>query len=1056
MFHSVRSFIEKNLSETELDKRINSIKVKIKDGLSIEKQSPKQSRHRAFALTFNDVVVAPPPLPNIAPNKDFFTQSTTEYATQPFSFYHEDFEETFPAPKTNVEETDLPIVPEPQDGMHPFEFDQMEMQVRRNQTPARDIKPHFLMGKENPMRTFAQTPVAERVLSYQDLQSPTANLSTVTYVCITDQHLTTKTKKLMWRKVFNLLGNPICRDDYQLRLSAKLPVLETISQKQLPIDDRIKAITLYGRSDMRARIDMIRWSLYLDNLPEIRNLRPVQAGWNPSLIHHLVLQNCQLKTFYVGNLPNLAHLDLTSNLIVDITNTGMERCNHLRYINLRGNLISRLESLNVFEMIPALRILILENNRIEGYRQRLIYITRNLRGVNRAPGLVAIDEAPISREERIKAIETHDNGGVTAAAQIRWKLLLIERYGHMQLQTIPDYLAKAKSVTFPRCHLSVCEVSVFGGVQVLDLSNNELTQLNGLHVLRNLRILYLQDNPDLDTNSVLQQLTTNENIESFSFFVTLPTHSRSVNSREYRARVLQTIVPKNRSLMLIDSTTISFNERVDAYINAGFQRDVVEKYRFFLALTVNCTMHFNRGIHPDQVEIGNQYDPYQITGLRRLRDWNLLSEACNFSSFPNVTEIDLTNNKIVDISTIGLQNLSQLRRLSVINNAITTPLAAIAQLLDSLTSLEIFAIRGNPCMQGPQDRLGLIGYMGSMKQLESTLKVIDTEITIYDKVEGWKLVGGSLMDAELFKLSYIVSMKSINLFEENLVNLELSDCALEYLDVTPFVNLKALLLPNNKFSSMRNIKSIESLTDLYALDLRHNEFKSAEDICGTVLCLSNLAVLGVFGNPFTANKNNYRVKFLVHIPPVYQHHRYPLLMLDTTEIGPEEIAEAALSSLTRSDNSDRREMLFNVSLLRRSMLVSFELLVELDLQNCSLTHLSLHKLPNLVILNISDNLISDTNLKESGIPSCRELRALDLRNNKIKDILTICKVVDILTLETIFIEENTCFDKDTDKERVRFFKKLTNSNVLTTLKFLNGTAVMPQDTLNFAKTKSRK
>ncbi|GAM21569.1 hypothetical protein SAMD00019534_047440 [Acytostelium subglobosum LB1] len=1111
MLSNFKSFIEKNISDKDLEKKVNSIKVKIKDSLI---HSPKQPRKRSFQLSFSDPVILPPPLPAISANEELFYQPRTEYAINPFSFYHnkdDEDDEPVPVPDLNVLETELPVIPEPQEGLHPLGFDGMTFGSRREQHQVVDVTPRFMSGKSHPMRTYNQTPPQERVISLQELNT-SVNVTLLSYVCIADFPMTTKTKKVLWKRlsmcplletlilknigigcigkkgtrfpnlrfcdvsqnrissfrsirkvikyspnleVFNLLGNPVCRDDYQLHLVAKLLVLETINQKQMTIDERIRGITLYGTSSEKSVIETTRWRLHLDDLAEVRAMRPVHTGWLPQNIRHLVLQNSMLRYFYVGNMPNLNHLDLSSNMLTDISKAGLEKCNHLFYTNFRGNLLAKPDTINVYELTPSMRFVILDGNRLEGYRLRLIYITRDLKGTNRMCGLVQIDDVAVTKEERIKAIEAFEPANPAAAASYRWRMTLIERFGHKQLQTIPDYLTKVKGIQFARLNLSACDISMFISVQVMDLSGNHLSSLNGLQNLKFVRILHLHDNPELDTSIVLQQLTHTDTLESFTFYVNnTPTVQRSQTSMEYRALILQLLVPKNRNLLLVDNAPITFYERVDAYGRAGFPREVVEKYRFFLALTVNCTRAQNRGIHPDQVEIGKQYDPTLITVMRRLRGWNMVTEAINFSFFPLLTELDLEQNRIVDIAPIGLNNLPHLKRLSLVNNCITSPLPVVGQLLEHLTNLEIFAIRGNPIMQTQQDRLMLIGHVPSMRQIDSTLKVIDTEVTINDKIEGWKLVTNELKEPEEFKLLYITGIKSINLFDDSLVNLELCGCSLEYLDVTPYSSLKTLILPNNKFKSFNNLPGITKL-EIFALDLRYNEFASVDDVKAGVLQMPYLQVLGMMGNPFK-NTSSYRVKFLFHLLPLYTQHRYPLTILDSSEITCEELLEASTYHLANTDSASRREGLFNICLLRRSSNHDYSTLVELDLHGCNLSVLFLGRLPNLVVLNLADNLISDTNYKESGIIALQNLRALDLRNNKLKELTNICRVIDVLSLESVFIEENPCYDKDSEKDRIRFFKKLTNTRHMTTLKYLNGIEATPADHIGFGKTKSRK
>ncbi|KAN0022088.1 hypothetical protein ACTFIU_004252 [Dictyostelium citrinum] len=1002
-----------------------------------------------------------------------------------------------------------------------------------------DCKPHFLrIQNENPIKNYAMTPTNQRILTKGELMQ-CLQPTNITYICITDQSFTNKErraflkklaqfssvetlilkgcgiksfangsrfpvlrfvdlsqnsiknssgiKKLIkyspWLEFLNLSGNGIsaCTElEWKQRcnrLLSTLTQLENINAKPIPIEDRIGAISLYGPTHRKQQLEKIRWELHLDSLPDVRALRPIHPGWQPQGILQIQFNNCQLRHFYIGAMVNLNSLDLSRNLLTDISVSGIEKCTYLQYCNLSNNQITRTDvTCQMFEFTPSIRCVVLSGNAAlskDLYKKELIYRTRNGCGTNRSLGIQQIDNDMITIDEKVSIIHEYElksNGNNQANAtkvssELRWKLLIIERFGHKQLQSIPNFFDNIRHIAFPKSNIQMVDVFCFKNIEIIDFSGNDLFQFNGLRALYSLRVLLLQDNPRLDTKSITDQLDQLESLESINLSVngdqSHQRYPKNPQNPQYRALVLGVVIPKNRSFILLDNSVISSLERVEAYRTAGYSNDLVERYRFFLALTINCTLPFGRQLYPDQVEIGKQYDPTQVTILRRLREWQLTSEFINFSYFTNVQEIDLTNNRLTDISNIGLQQLNHLSKLCLINNQINNPLPMIAQLLDSMKSLEIIAIRGNPCMRNPNDRLSLIGYMSTMKSVtQPTLKVIDTEITIYDKVEGWKLIGGPLKDAEILKLNYVVKFKSIDLFDHNLSNLELCDCALEYLDITPFVNLRTLLLANNKFKLLSNIVGLGSsanggscqLQQLFALDLRNNQLDSISDMKALLLSLPQLSVIGLSGNGFTKSSTNqaynYRSKFLALITPLSQSHLYPLSMLDSNEITPDEINECQPVV-----GVDKKESLFNICLLRRSTSPDFFNLTELDLSGCNLTFCNFGLLQNLIILSLSDNNISDSNLKDSSISSLNNLKALDLRNNRLKDLSTLCKIIDLLNIETLFVEENSCFEKDTPKDRIKFFKKLTNSRVLSTMKYLNGSEVTSNDTIKFNKKK---
>ncbi|KYR02955.1 hypothetical protein DLAC_00438 [Tieghemostelium lacteum] len=1066
-----------------------------------------KERERKYILTFTQLSplgICPPPLPLIQVNPNLFKRILTEYADVPFSFYFEEIQEPFPVIQLQIQEQ-LPLLTEgePSDGLHHYDFNIQEYnRKRQDHSVVQDIRPHFLRGFQEPIQTFSLTPAHLKALTLTDLYSSAMSLSHLSYVCIQNVQLKGKTKKQLFRtlvqtpmletlilkslnigsiqkahlpklrfcdlsnnkirslhsmrklinsspnmEVLDLTGNPLAMKEeeiYIYRLLGKLPQLEILNKKTVTIENRLKSLS----GHKRAILEQIRWELHLDQLAEIRQLRPIETGWRPQNIQQINLPNQQLGFFYVGNMPNLRSLDLSGNLLTDISSAGLEKCDHLLFVNFRNNqLISTADHtpLSVIALMPSLQCIKLDGNpRCQNYRSKLIYLGRNSKGTNRSTGLIQIDSQVVTREEKIAAIELYEPGQVDSAASYLWKLLLIERFGHKQLQTIPDFLAYVKSLELARCNVMRADLSVFHQLEVLDLSQNKLTHLQGLSSLVRLRVLNLFDNPDLLTGPVISQMVALESLESFIFHVSNPTHQRN-GSKDYRRSVLAGILLKNRNLSLLDNNVISFDERVQSYLDNNFPIEIVEKYRFFLALTVNCTLPFNRGLYPDQVEIGSQYDPLVITSLLRLRSWSLTSPAMNLRVFENVQEIDLSNNRLTDCLNIGLQSLVNLTKLSLINNQLANPILLIAQLLDGMQSLEIIALRGNPIMMKPEHRLSLIGHMSTMKQLDHTLKVIDTEITIYDKVEGWKLSGGSITEAESFKLSYICMIRDLNIYDYQIQNLELSDCALEYLDVTNLVNLKTLLLPNNRFRQMQSIKSLHALHDLFALDLRYNQFEQMLDMALGIQPLLSLRVLGIYGNPFPKSSITYRIQFLSLVPGLFKQHQHPLSILDSQEIHPEELVESSLLVQT-CPCQDKREYLFHISMLRKAPTVPFEMLTELDLSNCKISILVLRSLTKLVVLSLSDNLITDSTLRDSGINNLQELKALDIRNNHLKDLSNLCKIVDLLNIESLFVEENSCFDKDNQKSRIKFFKKCSNSKVITTLKYLNGNQVTSVDT----------
>jgi hypothetical protein len=149
-----------------------------------------------------------------------------------------------------------------------------------------------------------------------------------------------------------------------------------------------------------------------------------------------------------------------------------------------------------------------------------------------------------------------------------------------------------------------------------------------------------------------------------------------------------------------------------------------------------------------------QYNPVAITSLRRMNNRGL--SLCDFRPFVNLEELNLANNKITDITNMGLDELKRLRVLDISNNLISTGLKELAFYLEKMKALECVAVRGNPVLKTEADRKKLIGFMDSMKEVSCGLQVIDTVVSIDERIEAWKAVGGHPDEAELLRYKAIM------------------------------------------------------------------------------------------------------------------------------------------------------------------------------------------------------------------------------------------------------------------------------------------------------------
>lgn len=207
-----------------------------------------------------------------------------------------------------------------------------------------------------------------------------------------------------------------------------------------------------------------------------------------------------------------------------------------------------------------------------------------------------------------------------------------------------------------------------------------------------------------------------------------------------------------------------------------------------------------------------------------------------------------------------------------------------------MKALECVALRDNPIMKSEGDRKKLIGLMMTMREVTCVLQVIDTVITIDERIDAWKALGGNPDEAELMRYKAIMYQRlPRDLDATQLTNLDLNDAGFAKVDVRKFVNLDILLLRNNKLTTLEDT-GINTLTKLQVLDLRDNQLAKLEEVVALVRMLPQLTTLGLGNNKCTDSKN-WRHKLLVQLPEL--HQRYcALRKLDDEDITVEEIVEA--------------------------------------------------------------------------------------------------------------------------------------------------------------------
>eukprot|EP00698_Gefionella_okellyi_P022880 TRINITY_DN7670_c0_g1_i1.p1 TRINITY_DN7670_c0_g1~~TRINITY_DN7670_c0_g1_i1.p1 ORF type:complete len:2182 (-),score=499.73 TRINITY_DN7670_c0_g1_i1:26-6466(-) len=837
-------------------------------------------------------------------------------------------------------------------------------------------------------------------------------------------------------EVLDLTNNPVTQSPHWPHsVIAAVPTVWNLNAQAIQTEDRLAALGKYGSKEQKASLPFERFDLLFSSLPVVRQM----THWNPAAIQHIDMPSLGLETFHVGPLVNLVVLNLADNKLTTLIGCGLEQCSRLRTLNVRKNRLTRERAFPVLPWLSSLRVLfLLENPEIaQPYRITVIFETRNLRGSNRNIGLLDLDGQQVTDDERLEALTKLAHMKPPELEAARWHMQLIHYYGHYQLRTL-GYLSKVTIMQIPRHKLTVADLREFVNLRVLDLSGNDLQFVSGLEKLQRLEYVDISNNRLLKVEVVLEQLSTQNPKLTTLEQVSLSNDIRKPNPK-IRQMILEKFVVTHPRLCAVDKKLITIEERLDCHRKLLSPLDL-DAYRFGLGVLLDVVKPSKRtGFAPADVKIGKQYDPLTITKLWRMNGHGLMSVNARLTVFPNLEEINLSNNRITDLYAMGLHELPKLRILDVSNNKIDYTMQELAEFIDEMPAIEILVLKGNPCMVTPLDRQDLLSHMKCLHDVDCKLRILDTEIDINERVEAWKLTAGRRKESpEVLRFKFTLSTRvDHSLAVDKITALNLNNAKLQLADLRLLVNLEVLLLCGNEFSSTKKIAGLQGgLPRLQYLDLRRNKLKQMIEIITLIDTLPWLRSLGIAENDFKGDKP--RDKILATVPRLRQvDNRFT--MLDDQEITLDEVSE--MWKRSGGSEVESEKFRYQATLYRKiAPDVVRSSLVQLNLSSCKLTFIDLFEFVNLELLSLSNNQLTSNSLTASGVHSLAKLTGLDIRHNNIQHVAAVGKVINLLkNLEMLFCEGNPCFKQNTEQYRVGFLKEVTSiMEWECPLKFLNG------------------
>lgn len=465
------------------------------------------------------------------------------------------------------------------------------------------------------------------------------------------------------------------------------------------------------------------------------------------------------------------------------------------------------------------------------------------------------------------------------------------------------YLAYLRDLDLSQNKISdINELRGLNNLYYLNLSNNEITDISELKYFTYLRTLLLNSNEIVDIGSIqglisLQQLSLKNNrinsINALRGLTNLNLLYLGQNEiLDYSPTKLYYDKILNKDFDLIDST----DENVVTFKDINLERAIRSEINKPSGDIYKSDVERILSLHPYDEGIQDISGIENLTNLQFLDlSQSKISDISELKSLTKLQTLLLSDNEISDISP--LQNLTDLKRLDLDYNRISdiTPL----QYLSDLNELSL-----------KNNRITNITKLKWLTNLK-TLYLSQNQISDYSPVKGYY---DNLTDKD-FNMSDSIDSKDIVTFkDENLekavrdkINKETGDIYIT--DVKNIVSLNA----SNK--NIKDISGIENLIGLLTLDLGNNQISDISVLNG----LTNLETLNLSYNEISDIRN---LKGLTKLQT---------LNLNSNEIGD-------ISTIQTLNN-----------------------LKSLNLSNCKISNINpLKGLNNLQTLYLNDNEIGDS------------------------------------------------------------------------------------------------
>lgn len=840
-------------------------------------------------------------------------------------------------------------------------------------------------------------------------------------------------------QALNVMGNPVAqtskwhnalpeRTSPAWRLLLHMPDLTVLNNEHLSVSWHLAAAQMKGATpEHLERARVMEFGAALSARVDLSAM----DRWDPASIRVLNLGECELTTFHVKPFRNLVLLDLSHNSLTTLSGCGLEFCERLEAMSLTGNPLRKNLDLAPLTFLYSLRVLLMDSTpfyTVKNYRLRVIYATRNLRGTDKCGGLQKLDNDPITLDERIQALATVGKAKKAELPSHRWQMALRLQFGNAQMAR-EDFGSSIRELVMPDLNLAEVDVTPFKDtLEVLRMPGNALRGAGptGLRQLSKLRVLDIGCNRGIKPDRVLRELTAAPLTELRR--VDFAPDPEKVTEKKW-FRWVVALVPHNSYLTAVQGRVPTFAERVEGAKKPPLSLSgaALEQYRLELAITCSATPPSDRAYLPADCKPDVQFRPRDVRELLRLAGLGLVDGVLNLAPFEGLEKLNLAGNKLRDVSDVGLEKLPRLRLLDLRDNQLRTKPSALGRLFNGMPALEAVAVRGNPVTKRLQRaRIEIIGSMPRMGEVECELRVIDSEVTVSERVEALRKAGKGKDEAEKLRANIALRLRTPRGAEPASVRtLNLDDMELYSIDLSAYTELRVLRLRGNMLRVLHGL-GLEHMPNLLAFDARDNplDTRVPDNLVDPLRGAHGLRFLGLAPSNLSASQRRAFRSSVIQALPRLRKVDCPLSYLDEEEIAPDEIVDA-MRDKSEDEKEDFRFQLVIHRVLEGRAPGEVE---ELDLSGRNLGRVDMGAFTSLRRLSLGHNRLRSRALQGAGLDTLPHLEELDLSHNAFTNIKALGRELNELRhLKTLFVEGNKCFREDGVQEREQLLGAMRRS-----------------------------